>query len=265
MAMSLLSEAMFLKWGTTSDLCFWRAADVLPHCRRILMCPNRSAPRHVFGDILHRAPRDMRQALTTEYSRAEMEFAARVAASEAESAAAELVGRQMMVNVFAILRPVAFSADATAWCFKCHKRCRVHGPAAMNKQALRVHVAGSTCTSWSRIELGGAGLPPVRWRLLCGRLKRWRNVLMHCCTSAPRILTFPCWSLSSANIIRWHRTCVHRSTWDTQRPDLGATLFCCSDGGWNPPSDSTMRVLEGCSSGIVSQLVISFGVHRRNK
>ena len=71
------------------------------------------APCHVFGDIVKRAPVNISQALNTEYARAEAEFQARVNGCASERAIAESVGRQMMNNMFAILRTVAFNTDAT--------------------------------------------------------------------------------------------------------------------------------------------------------
>ena len=68
----------------------------------------------MFGDIAKRVSVHTSQALNTEYARVEAELQARINGCASERAVAEAVGRQMLDNIFAISRAVAFSIHATA-------------------------------------------------------------------------------------------------------------------------------------------------------
>ena len=86
------------------------------------------APAHVFGDLTQRLSKRTRRALLTRHAAAQREVKARAENGEDFKKLTKDIGDEMMEDFVRIMEMEKFSAHATAWCLKCKKNCRVHGP-----------------------------------------------------------------------------------------------------------------------------------------
>ena len=160
-AMSCIVEAVQQHVGPPLKVRFWRASDILLHARDVLSCTEgRPGPGHVFGDILHRAPRRTRTKLNFAVERVKREVMQHSGDALATAYEMEVVGKRFMANLLDVLKKEPFCINRRNYCFKHKAMCRVHGPEqALDDVVLRLAVAGSTCTSWTR--MGGRSHWPV--------------------------------------------------------------------------------------------------------
>ena len=154
----------------STGVCFWRGSDILPFSRRVLRGPRGSAsagrggPQHVFGDVLERLPPKTRRKLQLAHKLGEQRFENTRASSEdgkVPPAAVEAIGAKMIDEMVAIMQGVQFSLDATAWCYKCRKHCRVHGPAEVAPARLSRNFPGR-CKKTRNFPVGGWYLEALR-------------------------------------------------------------------------------------------------------
>ena len=145
-------------------LLFWRASDILPRRRRMLLAASADArPLHVFGDLMSRIRRSTRYRLRSAMESAEAEFKLAIDQGNTGTdleAIALGIGEMVMKKLFDILRDT-FHRDRTSYCYRCKGLCRIHGPTpgeADNKCNMRIAVAGTTCTSWSAMGTQGRWL-----------------------------------------------------------------------------------------------------------
>ena len=155
-------------------LTFWRASDVLPQRKKMLMT-GEHAPLHVFGDVLkQRVNSRTRKALTRAHAAAASEFTRLVAAGTKQSQVAADIGRAMMTSLHTIMQNANFDLGAKAWCYQCNKMCPVHAPSlSMDQLVTRINIAGTTCTSWSSMGRKKKWLSQSTLVFLCGRMKPW--------------------------------------------------------------------------------------------
>ena len=159
MAIASILDELSLRMGSelAANVRFYRAADIAPLCRDILMSPSRSSPEHVFGNVTHRVPVEIRNQLWEAREVANKQFASYLQAGFSSKEAACLAGDEMAEEMIGTLETCSFASDARAWCYKHKRQCRIHGPPHA-ADGLRLVAAGTTCTY--KLELSG-----VRQRL----------------------------------------------------------------------------------------------------
>ena len=59
------------------------------------------------------------------------------------------IGGIFMQSLQAIMQEATF--EEFGWCYRCRSRCPFYGPPDISPSMFRLVVAGSTCTSWSRM------------------------------------------------------------------------------------------------------------------
>ena len=128
MSLTMLLQRLQEHFHRDAKVLFWRACDLLPHCQDTLSAPGASQPEHVFGDLLDRIPAAVRKQMEKAHSNAERQFRAKVGRGMPEQKASEVVGKAFLNQLVELAQTAHFSKDATAWCYKHQRRCRVHGP-----------------------------------------------------------------------------------------------------------------------------------------
>jgi hypothetical protein len=159
--------------GLTTDVLLWRASDVLPSRRKMLRSGGAGIqPLHIFGDVLMRVSRLTRSRLRGVLESTEADFNAvvgEIQSTEELKLAAEELGKTMMNKLIEVMKKQSFDLGRLAWCYRCKRLCRVHGPLPCDAAAaVHVAVAGTTCTSWSSMGskirwLASSALPFVVW------------------------------------------------------------------------------------------------------
>ena len=167
---------------------FWRASDILPHARAVLCCEaGRPGPEHVFGDILQRASAKTSRRLAAAHACAQRELARLLESGSEWGQVCQDVGAKMMDNVYSILNRESFDLDRKAFCYKHRRMCRVHGPESCEAPpATRLAVAGSTCTSWSRMGNRGHWAAPsaLAFAVWASETAFWEpDMVLHECTA----------------------------------------------------------------------------------
>ena len=141
-------QAMF---GPAAKFCFWRASDILPSCRAVLMQGSwTTGPRHVSGDFDNRLLAAVREKCQALYFRACSACDEMVKQGSSWKTAVASVGEQFSASLLDQLDAVNFAADATCWCYKCASYCRLHMPADF-ADYLRCAIAGTVCQPFSAI------------------------------------------------------------------------------------------------------------------
>ena len=85
-------------------------------------------------------------------------------------------GEHTLDNIVHEVLSVPFDRNQVVWCWKCKKRCRVHGPPNFDPDATTLMaVAGTVCTPWSRI----------------GKRDKWSSLTC---------ISFACWAWLTVNL-----------------------------------------------------------------
>ena len=140
----------------------WSATDYNPICRRVLQSfKPEHGPKHIFGDLMSRIPKEVLNDLFDIQTKFIQEFNDSVCTTPGKSKRQELnrVSEKFLKEALELLGKTDFPVDATAWCYKCNAFCRIKPP-PHNKQ-LVMEVGGNTCTPWSTAGLGRGWLDPV--------------------------------------------------------------------------------------------------------
>lgn len=167
---------------------FWRASDILPHARDVLCCEaGRPGPEHVFGDILHRVSAKTSRRLAAAHERAQRELAHALGSGAEWGQTCQNVGAKMMDDLYNVLSQESFDLDRKAFCYKHQRLCRVHGPDfGEAPPATRLAVAGSTCTSWSRMGNRQCWAAPsaLAFAVWASETMFWEpDIIVHECTT----------------------------------------------------------------------------------
>ena len=132
----------------------WGSCDSSPVCRKILCHDDgtQMRPQHVFGDLLSRLQPETRQYLDKLLVQMEADCEQFMAMGcEARAAALKATGDKFMDQLNRLMQDECFGLDDECWCFKHKRRCRIHGPSGIEQRILRMHIAGTTCTTWCAI------------------------------------------------------------------------------------------------------------------
>ena len=157
-AMSQVVDAVQCSSGEGGLVAF-SAADVDVGCRSILLAhvpPH--APRHVFGDIMGRVPKPVRDSL----ARLLQDHKAKAINAGGGLDAIQRFGAKFVREASGLLRRrVKFTRQSRDWCYKHNKLCRCFPTEAeLGTLGLHVEVSGSTCVAFSAIGSGWGWLDP---------------------------------------------------------------------------------------------------------
>ena len=184
-AFHTLMNAFDASRGITGQLTMYSAADISKEARRVLRYKHSvCGPLHVFGDLLHRVPAVVLEQLLTTHSQAEEEF--KNTGEEDTKAASSRIGQAMMAKMIKIMQSIGPSLPPFGHCYKCNSRCRFfpikdEGHAGI----FYLVVAGSTCTSWSRMgkrQQWGAMSAIVFTAWAFSTLQHQPDAIIHECT-----------------------------------------------------------------------------------
>ena len=168
------------------QLLAWSGSDICPINRQVLMNEEAAGGcQHVFGDLLSRCSERTVNEMTAHLTHAKAIFKGRVAAGMSWLNASSAAGSEIWPAMAATLEEEGFGDDDMAWCHKCRKLCRVHGPFSGSGGKIRVKVAGSVCKPWSAMgsRTGWASeytLPFAVWIYQCAAVQP--DLLVHECT-----------------------------------------------------------------------------------
>jgi len=201
MALQLLMEALagFSRPSGGDDnpavgqLILWSATDIMPHCRKVLRfkhsCSSRQSPLHVFGDLTCRLSTEAHSHLLGLYKDAEQQFMAAMGQGN-DPELAEGIGTNFMAACMDYLSTdLLVKINGTAYCFKCRSTCCYNGPEQVPDGMFSIAIAGTTCTSWSRM----------------GRKRRW---------AAASALPFLAWAYSLLAAVPLPDCIIHECTVD---------------------------------------------------
>ena len=131
-----------------ADIHFHRASDCWAVAQQVLV---DGPSEHVFGNLLHRAPKLIVGTLKLMMKEKQIEFKRRSAFEDPVGLAEEL-GTTFMkaAHTFIASNTDAFSRDAHAYCVKHGRDCPVFPtPHERDRWPVSMACAGTTCTSWS--------------------------------------------------------------------------------------------------------------------
>ena len=153
MSLHTIIEAFSSTHGVAGQSIFWSGCDILVEARKVLRHDKAVCnPLHVFGDIMARVAPTLQELLEEVYSEAESQFNSLLGSTESPSDHQfNEIGHTMMQRMQHVLQSSAEHVPRTGWCYKCHGICNFFGPPTADLSMFRLVVAGSTCTSWSRM------------------------------------------------------------------------------------------------------------------
>jgi site-specific DNA-cytosine methylase len=188
--------------GAQVSFKLYSATDVDATCRRVLQCHKEdSQPEHVFGDVLERIPKALRDSLIRKGERLRALLAARACEAERQGMQVDALsaykaeqtkrlGLKYVAAVKAAFRQRVFSLDQECWCHRHRRMCQTcpvaRAESASNrcgptpgfspgrqtpgeaKGALHIEIAGTTCVAWSSMGAGQgwlreSSLPCLVW------------------------------------------------------------------------------------------------------
>ena len=136
-----------------------RASDILPHARSVLLAhKGMAAPRHVFGDLFDRIPRDALKEMQTAQRKItkKVRQACRANSESKARAICRRLGAELCAECERILSQpcYAISVSRKAFCYKHNRCCRVSGCSGDPAGIITIMVAGVTCTDYSSMGNG---------------------------------------------------------------------------------------------------------------
>ena len=196
MATNLSLDAVFEILGKDeAEANYWSASDISPHCRKILKFRHartsrrrKHTPQHVFGDVMERIPSANQSTLQDMYKNFEYEFNATAREEVDPTKYGEDIGRRFMDTAISYLEENfdnCFNIDTLGKCYKCDKMCHYYCVCKPPLMAMWLVIAGSTCTSWSRMGrkrkwAAASALPFLVWAFSMAAVRP--DVIIHECT-----------------------------------------------------------------------------------
>ena len=161
MAMHSIQTALKAAYGINGLVECWSASDSAPTARKVLMQKACVNPKHVFGDLMFRVPRRLRRQLKERHKRTAKIIHAKSRNGAVPKDVRVQEGERLMRYLQRIMRNAvqgggrqAAQMRESGWCFKCKKNCRYESP-DVPRNVMRLMVAGTPCTSWSRMGSRG--------------------------------------------------------------------------------------------------------------
>ena len=146
-ALSMLTDAWHeMNPDTCMDIVFWRACDILPHCRRVhVEGESRHTPKHVFGDITKILPNQFVEAASAILAQARTDILDAVQTRGlVKSEAVNGHGRIAMHTLMEMVKALPRSASLKMPCCKHSPACcNFFGPPEVPADMITLAIAGS--------------------------------------------------------------------------------------------------------------------------